>query len=139
MDKPNHNAINDFRDKCLQGHLKKIFHQVVLLLVGKGVISLKDIFVDGTKIEAYSNRYTFVWGNSKQIIKLNYNLIRLKSKARTLLLIGQGIAKRKHRYWDVEAVFGNIKQNLKFNLMLRNRQIKCRNRINYNGSQTKKV
>ena len=62
--KPDHNTINDFRSKRLQGHLKKIFHQVVLLLVEQGVISLKDIFVDGTKIEANANRYTFVWGKS---------------------------------------------------------------------------
>jgi transposase len=62
--KPDHNTINDFRGKRLQGHFKKIFHQVVLLLVEQGVISLKDIFVDGTKIEANANRYTFVWGKS---------------------------------------------------------------------------
>ena len=62
--KPDHNTINDFRGKRLKGHFKKIFHQVVLLLVEQGVISLKDIFVDGTKIEANANRYTFVWGKS---------------------------------------------------------------------------
>ncbi|AMC11612.1 transposase [Lutibacter profundi] len=62
--KPDHNTINDFRGKRLQGHLKKIFHQVVLLLSEQGVLSLKDIFVDGTKIEANANRYTFVWGKS---------------------------------------------------------------------------
>ncbi len=27
-------------------------------------MSLKDIYVDGTKIEANANRYTFVWGKS---------------------------------------------------------------------------
>jgi len=64
QNKPDHNTINDLRGKRLQGHLKKIFHQVVLLLVAQGIISLKDIFVDGTKIEANANRYTFVWGKS---------------------------------------------------------------------------
>ncbi len=53
--KPNHNTINNFRGKRLQGHLKKIFHQVVLLLVEQGVVSLKDVFVDDTKIEANVN------------------------------------------------------------------------------------
>lgn len=62
--KPDHNTINDFRSKRLQKHLKKIFHQVVVLLAEEGVLSLKDIFVDGTKIEANANRYTFVWGKS---------------------------------------------------------------------------
>jgi len=64
--KPDHNTINDFRGKRLQGHLKKICHQVVLLLAEQGIVSLKDIFVDGTKIEANANRYTFVWGKSIQ-------------------------------------------------------------------------
>lgn len=49
-----------------------------------------------------------------RIIERNYNLIRLKSKARQLLLSEQGIAKRKQRCWDVEAVFGNIKHNMNF-------------------------
>jgi len=49
-----------------------------------------------------------------RIIERNYNLIRLKSKARTLLKSKHGIAKRKQRCWDVEAVFGNIKQNMNF-------------------------
>ncbi|GAA4938811.1 hypothetical protein GCM10023314_09320 [Algibacter agarivorans] len=62
--KPDHNTLNDFRGKHLQGHLKKIYHQVMLLLVEQGLISLKDIFVNGTKIEANANRYTFVWGKS---------------------------------------------------------------------------
>ena len=64
QNKPDHNTINDFRGKRLKGHLKKIFNQVVLLLVDQGVVNLKDLYVDGTKIEANANRYTFVWGKS---------------------------------------------------------------------------
>ncbi|PQV44171.1 IS4 family transposase [Jejuia pallidilutea] len=62
--RPDHNTINDFRGKRLKVHLKKIFNQVVLLLVEQGVVNLKDLYVDGTKIEANANRYTFVWGKS---------------------------------------------------------------------------
>ena len=49
-----------------------------------------------------------------RIIERNHNLIRLKEKARNLLLSEAGIAHRKRRCWDVEAVFGNIKQNMGF-------------------------
>ena len=49
-----------------------------------------------------------------RIIERNYNLIRLKAKASTKLTSEQGIEKRKQRCWDVEAVFGNIKQNMNF-------------------------
>ncbi len=49
-----------------------------------------------------------------RIIERNYNLIRLKAKAKSLLTSQQGIEKRKQRCWDVEAVFGNIKHNMNF-------------------------
>lgn len=49
-----------------------------------------------------------------RIIERNHNLIRLKEKAKKLLLSDKGIAHRKRRCWDVEAVFGNIKQNMGF-------------------------
>ncbi|MGI0106871.1 transposase, partial [Salinimicrobium sp. WS361] len=49
-----------------------------------------------------------------RIIERNHNLIRLKDKAKNLLLSEEGVAHRKRRCWDVEAVFGNIKQNMGF-------------------------
>lgn len=64
MSYPDHNTINRFRSDRLKGVLKEVFSQVVLLLVGKGVITLKEAYLDGTKIEANANRYTFVWGRS---------------------------------------------------------------------------
>jgi len=64
QNKPDHNTLNDFRGKRLKGELKKIFNQVVLLLAEEGIINIKDLYVDGTKIEANANRYTFVWGKS---------------------------------------------------------------------------
>lgn len=61
---PDHNTISNFRSGKLKGKFKKIFNQVVLLLCEQGYLSLKDIYVDGTKIEANANRYTFVWAKS---------------------------------------------------------------------------
>ncbi len=73
MSYPDHNTINRFRSDRLNGVLKEIFSQVVLLLVEEGIITLKEAYLDGTKIEANANRYTFVWGRSisksKQRIK----------------------------------------------------------------------
>jgi len=59
-----HNTINRFRSKKLKDSFKEIFKQVVLMLASEGFISLKQIYTDGTKIEAQAGRYTFVWGNS---------------------------------------------------------------------------
>jgi transposase len=63
-----HNTINRFRSNKLKDSFKEIFKQVVLMLASEGLISLKQIYIDGTKIEAQAGRYTFVWGN---IIKTN--------------------------------------------------------------------
>jgi transposase len=59
-----HNTINRFRNNKLKDSFKEIFKQVVLMLASEGLISLKQIYIDGTKIEAQAGRYTFVLGNS---------------------------------------------------------------------------
>ena len=64
MSKPDHNTINRFRGQRLQNTLQPIFTQVVMMLCEEGLLSIKDLYTDGTKIEANANRYTFVWGNS---------------------------------------------------------------------------
>ena len=64
MSRPDHNTIFRFRSKRLKGEIKKIFAHVVALLVEEGLVSLKEAFIDGTKIEANANRYTFVWGKA---------------------------------------------------------------------------
>jgi len=61
---PDHNTINRFRSEKAAPVLKDIFKQIVLLLAQEGLLSLKEAYVDGTKIEANANRYTFVWGNA---------------------------------------------------------------------------
>jgi transposase len=56
--------LNRFRSERLKNILEKIFSQVVMLLAQQGYVSLKEIYTDGTKIEANANRYSFVWGNA---------------------------------------------------------------------------
>jgi transposase len=69
MSKPDHNTINRFRGQRLQKTLQPIFTQVVLLLCEEGLLSLRDLYTDGTKIEANANRYTFVWAKGIQTSK----------------------------------------------------------------------
>ena len=64
MNTPDHNTIARFRSDRLKGHLKSIFAQIVELLIEEGLMGIKDIYTDGTKIEANANKYTFVWGKS---------------------------------------------------------------------------
>lgn len=78
MSQPDHNTIARFRGKRLQQTLEPIFSEVVLMLCQEGLLSIKDIYTDGTKIEANANRYTFVWGKS---IQTNREKIRQQIKA----------------------------------------------------------
>jgi transposase len=64
MSRPDHHTINRFRSERLKEVLREIFSQVVLLLIGAGQLNLKEVFVDGTKLEANANKYTFVWGKA---------------------------------------------------------------------------
>ena len=51
-----HNTVNRFRTHKLEVAIKDIFSQMVLLLAEEGLVSLRQVFVDGTNIEAQSNR-----------------------------------------------------------------------------------
>lgn len=64
MNTPDHNTINRFRSERLKEVLRQVFTQVVVLLAEEGVLNIKSLYTDGTKIEANANRYTFVWGNA---------------------------------------------------------------------------
>ena len=64
MSKPDHNTIARFRSERLKDALKTIFGQIVMLLVEEGLVNIKNIYTDGTKIEAQANKYSFVWGKA---------------------------------------------------------------------------
>src|SRR5216684_8971325 len=87
MSKPDHNTINRFRGQRLQRTLQPIFTQVVLLLCEEGLLSLKDLYTDGTKIEANANRYTFVWGRAIKTSKE-----RMKEQLNDLWKYAQSVA-----------------------------------------------
>jgi hypothetical protein len=98
MSYPDHNTINRFRSERLKGALKEVFSQVVLLLVDNGVITLKEPYLDGTKIEANANRYTFVWGRS--IVKSKE---RIRKQLDELWAYAESVAREELENNDVEA------------------------------------
>jgi transposase len=69
---PDFRTLNDFRGKLLKGVMEEIFVTAVKMLARKGYIKLENYFVDGTKIESASGRYTFVW--KKAVEKHNKKL-----------------------------------------------------------------
>lgn len=87
MNRPDHNTINRFRSEKLKDVLKDIFAQVVMMLAETGHVSLKDVYLDGTKIEANANRYTFVWGKA-----VKYNKERMAGQLNELWDYTQKVA-----------------------------------------------
>ena len=90
MSRPDHNTINRFRSERLKGELKNIFSQIVLLLVDQEVITLKQAYLDGTKLESSSNRYTFVWSKSIKTSKT-----RIKNQLDELWSYAESVAKEE--------------------------------------------
>ena len=63
--KPRRDALYDFKGKKLTGDvLDELNYQFLRRLKKEGLVTLKELFIDGTKIEANANRYTFVWRGS---------------------------------------------------------------------------
>jgi len=61
---PDHDALNRFRSKHLSEAAEELFYQLVSKLREIDEIKYEHLFVDGTKIEANANKYTFVWKKS---------------------------------------------------------------------------
>ena len=71
--KPQRDAFYDFKGKKLTGEvLDELNYQFMRRLKKEGLITRKELFIDGTKLEANANRDTFVWRGS-----LNYHLAGL--------------------------------------------------------------
>ena len=71
--KPQRDAFYDFKGKKLTGEiLDELNYQFMRRLQKEGLITLKELYINGTKIEANANRYTFVWRGS-----INYHLAGL--------------------------------------------------------------
>ena len=71
---PDHNTISRFRSKILSGEAgQELLRQLTEMLMESGQVDLKAVFIDGTKIEANANKYSFVWrkGQEKKLAKLN--------------------------------------------------------------------
>ena len=71
--KPKRDAFYEFKSEKLTPEiLDDLHYQFLRRLEREGLITLKELFIDGTKIEANANRYTFVWRGS-----VNYHLAGL--------------------------------------------------------------
>ena len=61
---PDHSTIARFRTGFLAEACEDLFYQLVRRLAQYGELSKETVFIDGTKLEACANKYTFVWRKS---------------------------------------------------------------------------
>lgn len=69
MQKPDFRTINNFRSGRLKKVIDKIFTSMVIFLTENKYIKLENYFIDGTKIEANANKYSYVWASNTKRYK----------------------------------------------------------------------
>lgn len=61
---PDHSTIARFRTGYLAEACEDLFYQLIRRLAENGELLKETVFIDGTKLEACANKYTFVWRKS---------------------------------------------------------------------------
>lgn len=59
-------TINRFRTERVRPVFEEVFSEVIQLLADMGLVTLDTYFLNGTKVEANANRFTFVWAKSTE-------------------------------------------------------------------------
>ena len=73
---PDHSTIARFRTGFLADACEELFYQMVRRLASMDELSKEIVFIDGIKLEACANKYTFVWkksvgkGEEKMFVKM---------------------------------------------------------------------
>ena len=86
--RPDFRTINRFRSERMRDGIETVFTAVLQFLAEEKYVSLEHYFLDGTKMEANANRYTFAWGKSvsKHKMKLQENVHALFATIEAQLL-----------------------------------------------------
>ena len=93
---PDHATLARFRSIHFAPCSKRILAEVSNILFDLGEISGETIFIDGTKIEANANKYTFVW---KKAVT--------KNQAKLLIKLADFVAECEQLY-DIKIAYGNV-------------------------------
>lgn len=104
---PDHAAIARFRTKHFAKCAQHFLSQMTQLLYELDQITATEIFIDGTKIEAAANKYTFVW--KKSVTKHQAKFLR-----KTALLVGDIIDRHGFKpLWQKQVRKKHVKKLLK--------------------------
>ena len=113
---PDHNRFWSFIKHRLQGEVaENLFYQLVDYLQDLGEIDTANVFIDGTKIEANANRYSFVWKKStnKYEAKLDIKISEMQKELNCRYLLGIPSEATIEEYLDILKSLAND-QNITF-------------------------
>jgi len=106
----------EFIKHRLQGEVaENLFYQLVDYLQDLGEIDTANVFIDGTKIEANANRYSFVWKKStnKYEAKLDIKISEMQKELNCRYLLGIPSEATIEEYLDILKSLAND-QNITF-------------------------
>lgn len=58
---PSHMTISNFINKYLKQNIEDIFKEITGYIIKKDNVDMSHLYIDGTKLEANANKYTWVW------------------------------------------------------------------------------
>ena len=61
---PSHQTIHTFINTYLKENIEQIFKEINTFIFKKDQVDLNHIYIDGTKMEANANKYSWVWKNA---------------------------------------------------------------------------
>jgi len=77
MQRPDFRTINNFRSGRLKKVVDEIFTSMVIFLTENKYIKLENYFIDGTKIQADANKYSYVWASNTNRYK-DRTIVKIK-------------------------------------------------------------
>ena len=111
---PDHSTIARFRKIYLDYAVEDLFYQMVHYLHSIGEVKFENLFVDGTKIEANANRYTFVWKKAvaKNEAKMFENIQSCVGEINLIYKTGF-TASKETLLGDIQKVLSYLEQQIK--------------------------
>ena len=89
---PSHMTIDNFMNHCLTDSIEEIFNEINRYIFEVEAVDLEHIYIDGTKLEANANKYSWVWKKSSlKNRQKTFDKISVLLKEINKMIVYQGI------------------------------------------------
>lgn len=120
MQQPDFRTINDFRGIRMKPMMDELYETMILKLIEDQYITMENYFLDGTKIEADANKYSFVWKKAtkryeeklKGRIKETLQHIEEIAKAEELELLKESLQETEADPSQLEEIATQLETNM---------------------------